>query len=517
MMQDTRQQAENQPLSEDCTLAMDTKTMRELGYRIVDMIADDLTHPTRRPVFPPAQTREAMEAVFGGPVPRGGMDADDLLTIIRDQLLPAAGNPNHPRMMAYVLSASTPLTGLIEALVSSIKLRPTTWKNQPASCQIEVTVARWLGDMVGFSDNAAGYVTTGGSWANLVALAVARVHRAGWNVRSEGVAQRPVLTAYVSSEAHSCIDRSAELLGMGAAQLRKISVDDGFRIDLDALESSIQADVRTGCKPFCLIGNAGTVNTGAVDPLDRLADIAQRYDMWFHVDGAYGALASLAPEARHLFKGLERADSLTLDPHKWLNTPFEAGCILTREWRDLGDTFSLIPPYLRGAMGSEHNQYEYGFELSRTDRALKVWFALRQYGVDRYAELIANHLALARYLADRIEAAADFELVTPAVLSICCFRYVPPDLTPGSPPVETYLNTLNQALEMALAADGRALVSGTELNGARVLRACIVSHPVTRASVDETLALLRQFGRELDRNMRGRPQDIEDIRALERL
>lgn len=511
MTEDTRQRAEIQPLTDDKTLAMDAKTMRELGYRIVDMITDELAHSDRRPVFPPTQTREAMEAVFGGPVPRGGMDAGDLLTVIQERLLPAAGNPNHPRMMAYVLSASTPLTGLIEALVGSIKLRPTTWKNQPASCQIEVTVARWLGDMAGFSDSAAGYLTTGGSWANLVALAVARVRRAGWDVRAEGVAQRPALTAYVSSEAHSCIDRSAELLGMGAAHLRKIPVDDGFRIDLDALESSIRTDLQAGCRPFCLIGNAGTVNTGAVDPLDRLADIARQHDMWFHVDGAYGALACLAPEARPLFKGLERADSLTLDPHKWLNTPFEAGCILTRNWRDLGDTFSLIPPYLRGAMGSEHNQYEYGFELSRTDRALKVWLALRQYGVDRYAELIANHLALARHLADRVEAADDFELVTPVVLSICCFRYVPPDLTPGDPAVETYLNTLNHALEMALAADGRALVSGTELNacprirpgGTRVLRACIVSHPVTRAGVDETLALLQQLGRQLDREMRG--------------
>ena len=501
-MQHTRSRAMDQPRAEDSTLAMDAQTIRTLGYRIVDMIADDLADPAQRPVFPPAQSREAMEAAFGGPVPRSGMDADDLLTIIHDQLLPAAGNPNHPCMMAYVLSASTPLTGLVEALVGSIKLRPTTWKNQPASCQIEVTVARWLGEMVGFADNAAGYITTGGSWANLMALAVARVRRAGWDVRSEGIVQRPALTAYVSSEAHSCIDRSAELLGMGAANLRKIPVDDGFRVDLVALERSIHADIEAGYKPFCLIGNAGTVNTGAVDPLHSLADIAERHDMWFHVDGAYGALACLVPEARAQFTGLARADSLTLDPHKWLNTPFEAGCILTRDWRDLGDTFSLIPPYLRGAMGSEHNQYEYGFELSRTDRALKVWLALRQYGTDRYAKLIASHLALARHLADCIEAAADFQLVTPVVLSICCFRYVPPDLTPGAPSVETYLNTLNQVLEMALAADGRALVSGTELNGARVLRACIVSHPVTRIRVDETLALLRQLGQQLDRDMR---------------
>lgn len=501
-MQHTRSLAMDQPPAEGGSLTMDAKRIRTLGYRIVDMIADDLADPAARPVFPPAQTREAMEAVFGGPVPRAGTDADELLTIIRERLLPAAGNPNHPRMMAYVLSASTPLTGLIEALVGSIKLRPTTWKNQPASCQIEVTVARWLGEMVGFGDDAAGYVTTGGSWANLVALAVARVRRAGWDVRSEGTAGRPPLTAYVSSEAHSCIDRSAELLGMGAANLRKVPVDDGFRIDVEALQKSIRADTQAGCKPYCLIGNAGTVNTGAIDPLDTLADIAERHGMWFHVDGAYGALACLVPEVRPQFAGLSRADSLTLDPHKWLNTPFEAGCILTREWRDLGDTFSLIPPYLRGAMGSEHNQYEYGFELSRTDRALKVWLALQQYGADRYAALISSHLALARYLADRVQAAADFELVTPVVLSICCFRYVPPDLTPGASSVEAYLSTLNRALEMALAADGRALVSGTELNGAHVLRACIVSHPVTRAGVDETLVLLRQLGRQMDRDMR---------------
>ena len=504
-MQHTRSLATDQPLAAGGALAMNAKRIRALGYRIVDMIADDLADPAARPVFPPAQTREEMEAAFGGPVPRGGTDADELLTMIRERLLPAAGNPNHPRMMAYVLSASTPLTGLIEALVGSIKIRPTTWKNQPASCQIEVTVARWLGEMVGFADNAAGYMTSGGSWANLVALAVARVHRAGWDVRSRGTAGGPALTAYVSSEAHSCIDRSAELLGMGAVNLRKIPVDDGFRIDLDALESSVRADIQAGRKPFCLIGNAGTVNTGAIDPLDRLADVAEDHDMWFHVDGAYGALACLVSEVRPQFTGLARADSLTLDPHKWLNTPFEAGCFLTRNWGDLGDAFSLIPPYLRGAMGSEHNQYEYGFELSRTDRALKVWLALHQHGTDRYAALISSHLALARYLAECIQAAVDFELATPVVLSICCFRYVPPDLTPGAPSVEAYLSALNQALEMALAADGRALVSGTELNGAHVLRACIVSHPVTRAGVDETLALLRLLGRQLDGDMRDQP------------
>jgi glutamate/tyrosine decarboxylase-like PLP-dependent enzyme len=482
---------------EDLSLSMAPETIRELGYRIVDMIVDEFDDPTRRPVFPPDQTRDAMEAAFGGDLPREGMAPEALLKVVQDELLPTAGNPNHPGLMAYVLTASAPLSALMEALVATIKLRPTTWKNQPASCHIEATVVRWLGQMVGFDDHAAGYLTTGGSWANLVGLAVARVRKAGWDIRQEGVADHPQLVAYVSSEAHSCLERSAEMLGIGHAYLRKIPVDADFRVRTDVLEDAIRTDLDAGRQPFCLIGNGGTVNTGAVDPLDTLADLADQYDMWFHVDGAYGAFATLAPETQPLFAGIERADSLTLDPHKWLSTPFEAGCILTKSWDDLGDTFSLVPPYLRGAMGAEHNQYEYGFELSRTDRALKVWLALNQYGVDRYSDLVTHHLSLARHLAGLVTEADDFEMVSEPVLSICCFRFVPPDLTAGDDATEAYLNELNHDIEMALVSDGRALVSGTELRGARVLRACIASHPVTQESVEEAFTLLQTFGHEL--------------------
>jgi glutamate/tyrosine decarboxylase-like PLP-dependent enzyme len=204
-----------------------------------------------------------------------------------------------------------------------------------------------------------------------------------------------------------------------------------------------------------------------------------------------------------LFAGIERADSLVLDPHKWLNIPYEAGCILVRNWADLGDTFSLIPAYLSAtAGGEEHNHGQYGFELSRTDRALKVWLALRQYGVDRYTKLIENHLALARYLATWVREAEDFEIMSEPVLSICCFRYVPTDIEERTEQIETYLNDLNRAIEMALINDGRALLSGTELHGKHVLRACIVNHRVTKEGVEKTLLLLRKFGCELDSQMR---------------
>jgi len=483
---------------DEITLDMDIEAVRALGYRIVDIIADELADPARRPPLPPAQSNETLEALFGGPLPQRGVTPDELLTTIQNHLLPATSNLLHPRWMAYVLAGSLPLAGLIAALINTLNLIPTS----PANTYLAMTVARWLGEMLGFAKDAAGYLTTGGSWANLVGLAVARVRRAGWEVRIEGLAGHPPLVAYVSEEGHSCLDKSMELLGMGRNQLRKIPVGSDYRIQIQALEEAIKTDRSAGRQPFCLIGNAGTVNTGAVDPLDALAEIAVRHNLWFHVDGAYGAFGALAPEYRPLFVGIERADSLAADPHKWLNIPIEAGCILVRDWADLTDTFSLIPPYLRAATGHGLNLTNCGFELTRTDRALKIWLALRQYGAERYTQLIANHMVLIRHLAAWVEEADDFEVMSEPALSICCFRFVPPDLKQGTEEVESYLNKLNQAIEMALADDGRALVSGTMLQGKRVLRACIVNHRVTQAGVEETLGLLREFGYKLDKQMR---------------
>jgi aromatic-L-amino-acid decarboxylase len=480
------------------TLDMDIETVRSYGYRITDIIADELADPARRPPRPPKQSNETMEALFGGPLPKGRIDPDELLTTIHNHFLPGTSNLTHPRWMAYVLAGSLPLAGLIGALTSTLNLIP----GNPANTCLEMTVVRWLGEMLGFSEDAAGYMTTGGSWANLVGLAVARVRRAGWDVRMEGLVGHPTLVAYVSEEGHSCLDKSMELLGMGRNQLRKIPVDSDYRIQVEALEGTIEADRAAGRQPFCVIANAGTVNTGAVDPFDALAEIAVRHDLWFHVDGAYGAFAALVPECRHLFAGIGRADSLAVDPHKWLNVPIESGCILVRDWADLTDTFSLIPPYLRAATGDGLNLTNCGFELTRTDRALKVWVALKQYGVERYAQLIANHLDLIRHLATWVDEADDFEVMSEPSLSICCFRFVPPDLKYRTEEVESYLNKLNQTLEMTLVEDGRALVSGTELRGKRVLRACIVNHRVTQTGVDETLVLLRELGHMLDKQMR---------------
>lgn len=482
----------------DVTLEMDAERIRSLGYRIVDMVVSELANPARRPTRPPKQDEALLETLFEGPLPRQGTDPDELLSIIQDHLIPATTNLLHPRWMGYVLAGSLPFPGLMGALTSSLNLAYV----DPVNAQLAKSISRWLGEALGFGQTAAGYITTGGSWANLVGLAVARVRRAGWEVRSEGLAGRPPLVAYVSEEGHSCLDKGMELLGMGSNQLRKVPVGPDYRILVDALEEAIEADRSAGLQPFCLIGNAGTVNTGAVDPLDALAGIAARHELWFHVDGAYGAFAAMVPEARSLFAGIERADSLAVDPHKWLNVPFEAGCILVREWADLTDTFSLIPPYLRAAHGGGINLVQSGIELTRSNRELNVWLALRQYGFDRFSQLIANHMALTRHLAAWVDEADDFELVLAPSLSICCFRFVPPDLRPLTEASDAYLSDLNQAIELALVEDGRALVSGTQLRGKRVLRACIVNHRVTADGVEQTLLLLREIGHRLDKQMR---------------
>ena len=491
---------DKETVMEDITLDIDIETVRALGYRIVDIIADELADPARRPPRPPKQNNETLEALFGGPLPQGEVAPSELLTTIQKYLLPASSNMAHPRWLGYVLAGSLPLAGLTGALTSTLNLIPF----DPANTLLAMTVARWLGEMLGFAKDAAGYMTTGGSWANLIGLAVARVRRAGWEVRMEGLADHPTLVAYVSEEGHSCLDKSMELLGMGRNQLRKIPVGSDYRIQVEALEEAIKTDRAAGLQPFCLIANAGTVNTGAVDPLDALAEVAVRHNLWFHVDGAYGAFAALVPEYRPLFVGIERADSLAVDPHKWLNIPIEAGCILVRDWTDLTDTFSLIPPYLRAATGDELNLINCGFELTRTNRELKIWLALQQYGLERYTQLIANHLVLTRHLAAWVEEADDFEVMSEPSLSICCFRFVPPDLKQRNEEAESYLSKLNQAIEMALTEDGRALVSGTELQGKRVLRICIVNHRVTLTGVEETLVLLREFGHKLDKQMRER-------------
>jgi glutamate/tyrosine decarboxylase-like PLP-dependent enzyme len=483
-------------------LELGADEIRRLGYRIVDIIADELADPARRGVYPAPRTPDEMETLFGGPPPEEALDADRILDLLRDHLVPAAVNYTHPRLMSYVSSTPLALPGMIEGLVAALRIYPYTWSMTPASTQVEITVARWLGQTLGFADNAAGYMASGGTGANLMALAAARVAMADWDIAQDGIAGHPPLMLYASTQTHACLDQACRLMGLGSSQLRRIEVGDDFRVRPDLMEAAIRRDKEAGRLPFCIVGNAGTTNTGAVDDLAALADLAGEHGLWFHVDGAYGAIAALSERARPMFKGLERAHSMAVDPHKWLNVPYEAGCVLVRDWDVLARAFTLVPEYLRAADGQDvHDHWHHGWELTRSDRALKVWVAIRQFGFAAFRDMVDFHLDLAQRLARTVEAADDLELMTPPSLSVCCFRYVPPDLKSDAPD-NGYLDRLNEEIEMEIQRAGDGLISGTDLMGRRCFRPCFVNHRLTEQGVDHMIDLLRRLARDTDRRLR---------------
>jgi aromatic-L-amino-acid decarboxylase len=392
---------------------------------------------------------------------------------LRDVLPHAMGN-GHPAFFGWV-NPPPSLAGIAASLASAA-MNPSVVAGDHADVHLERAVVRWLAELVGFPHApGGGLLTSGASAATIVCLAGARgraLAGVGHDVRRDGLTGAPRLVAYVPAEAHSCVRRALELLGLGSGAMREVPLDAG-RLDAAALRDSIATDRAGGAVPALLVGSAGTVNTGAIDPLDALADVAAAEDLWFHVDGAYGAFGVLDPAIAHRFRGMERADSLALDPHKWLGVPVDAGCALVRQGDDLRDAFSVIPPYLRQDTGASVGTFaEYGPEQTRPFRALKTWATIAARGRAGLAAQVARANQLARELAALIEGEAELELAAPPETSIVAFRARPA----GCPPAR--LDDVNRALPEAVQARGRAFVTGTVFGGRETLRACIL-HPDT--------------------------------------
>jgi glutamate/tyrosine decarboxylase-like PLP-dependent enzyme len=388
----------------------------------------------------------------------------------------------HPAFFGWVNPPPSP-AGVIASLTAAA-MNPSVVGGDHADVHLERAVVRWLAELVGFPHApGAGLLTSGGSAATIVCLAGARgsaLATVGHDVRRDGLAGAPPLAAYVPAEAHSCVQRGLELLGFGSGAMREMPLDGG-QLDADALRAAIAADRASGAVPALLVGSAGTVNTGAIDPLDDLANVAAAEDIWFHVDGAYGAFGVLDPALAARYSGMERADSLVLDPHKWLGVPVDAGCALVRRGDDLREAFSLIPPYLRQEDPDPVGTFaEYGFEQTRPFRALKTWATVAALGRQGIAAHIARCNELARELAAMVEREPDLELAVTPQTSIVAFRARPA----GCPPDR--LEAVNQALPEAVQARGRAFVTGTVFEGRETLRACIV-HPGTGSEQLATL------------------------------
>ncbi|WP_435357279.1 pyridoxal phosphate-dependent decarboxylase family protein [Emticicia sp. SJ17W-69] len=435
-------------------------------------------------------SQEEVESWFDEPLPLHGKDSLELLQEAKTKVLDSATGNLGKNMYAYVMSGGNQMSTIAELLLSTINQNNTKWHLAPAMTEIEKRVIKWTAEMIDYTPNAGGAMVSGGSEANLAGLTVARnIFFKKFDVKQNGLFGLKPFTVYCSKETHNCTDKSLSLLGIGTNQLRKIGTNDDLTINIGALEEQIQVDIAYGFMPFCVVGNAGTVNTGAIDDLLALSAIAKKYEMWFHVDGAYGGLASALPSLKHKYAGLEKADSIALDFHKWLYQPFEIGCVLVQDWGKMKETYFKGADYLATELQVNVNARlefnEHYFQLSRNAKAFKVWLSVKAYGFDRIRAMIQKDIDLTNYLIQLIEKSSDFELKSKAELAVACFRYK------GNLSDDEAIADLNQKLIPALEADGRVFITSTKLNGEFVLRACLINHRKTETSTEYLLDTIR--------------------------
>ena len=475
-------------------LALDPETLRRLGYRAVDLVVEHLAAMRDRDVFVPMPAAERAR-LLDEPLPDAGRGPDDILSAFEERVITRPMGNGHPRFFGWVNSPPAPIGVLAELLGAA--MNPSCAGGDHAAIYLERCVTRWLMELVGFPvAGSMGLLVSGGSMASLTCIAAAR-HRAlahdGIDVRTAGLRGGPSLVLYVSPDGHSSLRKTAELLGLGAAAVRVVAARDDFTLDVDALAAAVAADRAAGRRPFCVAASAGTTNTGAIDPLDALADLCARERLWLHVDGAYGGFGGLDPALGAHYAGLARVDSLSLDPHKWLCVPVECGAALVRDGGLLREAFSLVPPYLRTEEGRGFGGLpwfsEYGFPQTRGFRALKVWMTLSHLGRAGARTLVTRANALARRLADAVDAAPDLERLAPVTLSVVCFRYVG-----GRSRDDGALDKLNRRLAEDVQSGGQAFITATEIGSRTALRACVLHHGTTEADIDALVEIVRAAG-----------------------
>jgi len=489
------------------SLNWDPERARAFGDRIVELWSEFLT---RLPELPVAKHDDAGVVRRGvvASIPEEPLDDGAIVDHLRSLAFEYATYPGHPRFMAYITGAGTVPGAAADLLAAGMNMNLGAWRLSPGATEIERALIRWFAEAFGLPAEAGGVLVSGGAMANFTALKAARDHRLGLDVRRDGVAAHAPVGVYASSEVHVTTDRALDMLGLGTRVLRKVAVDDEWRMRVDALRDAIRRDRDQGVEPAIVVATAGTVGTGAIDPLADIAEICEREGLWMHVDGAYGGPAVLADDLRPLFTGIERADSIAFDPHKWMYTPHSGGCVLVRNEARLEESFTAHASYVHEDTARLDHEVDLGQlspQFSRGFQALKIWVSLLAHGRRAYGERISHDAALARYLAARVEAHPSFELAAPVTLSICCFRYVPQDLVASGGDVtarERYLSTLNERIMTDLQLDGRVYISNAVLGDAFVLRACVVNFRTEAADMDAVLDVAAELGDRLDAELR---------------
>lgn len=472
----------------------DWQELRELGHRVFDDMIDYLQDISEKPAWQPLPA--ASKALFAEAVPRGGAPAHEVYEQIREHVLPYPTGNIHPRFWSWVGGTGTPAQ-LLADLVASAMNSAGLGFDEVASSYVELQVLSWLKELLGYPAQASGLLVSGGSMANLVGLAVARTNATNYDVRRHGVdiARHPRLVYYASTETHSSVRKAIELLGLGEESLHLVPVRRDFTVNTDALLEAIHADRRAGKQPACIVANAGTVNTAAIDPLHELADIAASERLWVHADAAFGGFAKLSPQSAHLVDGLERADSLAFDLHKWLYVQYDCGCAMVRSDALHKDTFSVTPAYLRkfarGLASGPLNFSEYGVQLSRSFKSLRAWTLLKTEGADRLGEQIQQNIEQATYLTQRIVADDSLELLAPTSMNIVNFRFAPDAVDAED------LDELNAEILMLIHEKGIATPSSTVLNERFAIRVAICNHRSRREDFDALVDAVVKIGQEL--------------------
>ena len=483
-------------LPEESLDPQDWSAMRSLGHRMIDDIFDYWQSVRERPVWQPVP--EAVKANLERPLPLEPQAPEQVYQDFQENILPYPMGNIHPRFWGWVIGTGTPLGALADFLGSA--MNPNMGGGDHGANYVEVQVIEWIKQMLAYPQPASGLLVSGASMANLVGLTVARDSMAGFDVRSKGVQSAPKrMLLYASSEVHSCIERAVDVLGLGCESLHLVPVDQNYEMDLQALKHAIAADRRAGFQPFCVVGTAGTVNTGAIDNLQALADLCQEEGLWFHVDGAIGSVLALSPNQCERVQGMQRADSLALDLHKWMYIPYEAGCALVANKEAHRSAFAEHTDYLArargGLAGGAHWFSDYGIQLSRGFRALKVWMSFKEHGIHKYGRMVDQNIAQAKYLARLVEQTPELELLAPAPLNIVCFRYKAGGLNLAE------LNQLNQELLVRLHESGLAAPSYTTLNGIYALRVANTNQRSRRDDFDLLVEAVLRLGHQLEKEL----------------
>jgi glutamate/tyrosine decarboxylase-like PLP-dependent enzyme len=481
---------------------------QQLGYQLIDTIANLFDTVGENPITPGESPSQLQKVLGSQPFPKHGEEASSLLPQTSRLLLEHSLFNGHPKFFGYITASPSPLGALADLLAAAINANVGAHILSPMATEIEKQAIQWLAEMIGVSPSYGGIMVSGGNMANFTGFLAARTAKAPKSIKEKGISDAShKMLVYCSQTTHTWVEKAAILFGHGSDAIRWIPADARNQMDNNALEQRIQEDIAAGHQPFMVVGTAGDVSTGTVDKLDGIAAICKKYDLWFHVDGAYGVPAAVLPELKPLFAGLEEADSIAMDPHKWLYNPLEAGCTLVKNPQHLTDAFSSNPAYYKfDKFDGEQAQnfYAYGLQNSRGFRALKVWMGLKQLGREGYVKLIREDIDLAKLMYSLADQHPELEAVIHS-LSITCLRYVPSDLPEGVDQ-EAYLNQLNEALVDQLQLGGKVFFSNAIVQGKYCLRACIVNFRTTKEDIEEVVEMVVEMGRGIDERMR----ELED-------